>query len=220
METFEEMEHRKLRRRAPELHPVERSPCRACLHHDDDHDGLHDVLHLRPPPLRLPRHRTIPPLYRSVPLSLLSRARVNQRDIHTGSGEAFNVGRFLEESSPYLWASAGIGLCIGFSVLGAGWRVSLRLCRTCSADTLVGASSSLALPSSAAVSAHHAFAPRTLLGAHPRTMAARMVRSRMSMQHYLLRSCGNLWRGEYGHSWTCAVAHKQALAVIWDIASP
>jgi V-type H+-transporting ATPase 21kDa proteolipid subunit len=38
-----------------------------------------------------------------------------------GSGEAFNVGRFLEESSPYLWASTGIGFCIGFSVLGAGW---------------------------------------------------------------------------------------------------
>ncbi|ELU42624.1 vacuolar ATP synthase proteolipid subunit [Rhizoctonia solani AG-1 IA] len=48
--------------------------------------------------------------------------------LFTGSGEAFNVGRFLEETSPYAWAMVGIGLCIGgifvtgASILGGGVR--------------------------------------------------------------------------------------------------
>ncbi|GKT59339.1 vacuolar ATP synthase 20 kDa proteolipid subunit C [Colletotrichum tofieldiae] len=58
--------------------------------------------------------------------------------LFTGSGEAFNVGEFLESISPYAWADTGIALCIaswdnsngastsrgifitGSSILGAG----------------------------------------------------------------------------------------------------
>ncbi|RUS21031.1 hypothetical protein BC937DRAFT_93797 [Endogone sp. FLAS-F59071] len=55
--------------------------------------------------------------------TLLFLTTVGLYMLFTGSGEEFNIGRVLEETSPHLFALVGMSMCIGLSVVGAAWGI-------------------------------------------------------------------------------------------------